>query len=198
MSFWDQRYAEPGLAYGTRPNDFLAAVADRLPRGRVLSLAEGEGRNGLFLASRGFDVTGIDRSAVGLEKARAQARDRGLALTTLTRDLAGFQIEPDRWTVILSIFCHLPSATRRRLHREAATGLVRGGAFVLEAYTPQQIGRGTGGPGDPDLLPTLEELRSDLAGLSFEIAKECERDVREGRFHTGQGSVVQVLAFRTA
>jgi SAM-dependent methyltransferase len=196
VNAWDQRYAEPGYAYGTRPNDFLAAVVDRLPKGRVLSLAEGEGRNGLFLASRGFDVTGIDQSAVGLEKARAQARERGLALTTLVMDLADFRIEPGHWAVIVSIFCHLPSAIRRRLSREAATGLVCGGALVLEAYTPHQIGRGTGGPQDPDLMPTLEELRSDLAGLSFEIAQETEREVREGRFHTGRGAVVQILAFR--
>lgn len=193
---WDERYAAPGYAYGTEPNDFLREVVTRLPPGRALSLAEGEGRNGVFLATRGFHVTAVDSSAVGLAKARTLAAERGVTLHTVQADLTEYSIEPDAWEVIVSIFCHLPRPARARLYRQAALGLKPGGAFLLEAYTPRQPALGTGGPKDPALLVSLEELRQDLAGLRFEIAREIERIVQEGRLHTGRGAVVQILGFR--
>ena len=193
---WDQRYSEPGYAYGTEPNAFLAEVAARLPRGRVLSLAEGEGRNGVFLAEQGFEVTGVDSSTVGLAQARALAGERGVNLTTVQADLADYAIAPRSWEVIVSIFCHLPPLVRARLYREAVAGLTPGGALVLEAYTPRQLELGTGGPKESALLVSLATLKEELAGLRFEIAHETEREVREGRLHTGRGAVVQVFALR--
>ena len=195
---WDQRYSEPGYAYGTEPNAFLTEVADRLPPGRALSLAEGEGRNGVFLAERGFEVTGVDSSAVGLAKAQALAAERGVSLTTVPADLAHYTIAPGDWDLIVSIFCHLPAVLRRRLYAQAVAGLKPGGTLVLEAYTPRQLEFATGGPKDAALLVTLEELRRELAGLHFDIARETVRDVREGRCHTGRGAVVQILARRPA
>lgn len=193
---WDQRYGEAGYTYGTEPNDFLAGVIGRLPHGRVLSLAEGEGRNGVFLAEQGFEVTGVDSSAVGLAKAWALAGKRGVNLTTVQADLADYAIAPRSWEVIVSIFCHLSPPVRARLHREAVAGLTPGGALVLEAYTLRQLEFGSGGPKEPALLVSLATLKKELAGLRFEIAQETEREVREGRLHTGCGAVVQVLAFR--
>ncbi len=196
MTRWDQRYSEAGYAYGIEPNDFLVEIVGRLPRGRALSLAEGEGRNGVFLAERGFEVTGVDSSAVGLAKARALAAKRGVHLATVQADLAGYTIAPRSWEVIVSIFCHLPPPLRARLYREAVAGLTPGGALVLEAYTPRQLELGTGGPKEPALLVNLAALKAELAGLRFGIARETEREVREGRLHTGRGAVVQVLALR--
>lgn len=195
-SMWDERYAAPGFAFGTEPNDFLAAVAASIPPGPVLSLGEGEGRNALFLAGRGHEVLAVDQSAVGMAKAREWAAQRGLTLATAAADLATFAIERGRWSGIVSIFCHLPPAVRRPLHAACVQGLRPGGVFVLEAYTPAQLGRGTGGPSDPIMLPTLELLRQELAGLEFEVARECERAVVEGRHHTGLAAVVQVVARR--
>ena len=96
----------------------------------------------------------------------------------------------------MSVFCHLPRRIRRPLYAAAVRGLRPGGVFVLEAYTPKQIGRGTGGPKDPDMLPTLAELTEELAGLEFVHARELEREVREGAYHTGVASVVQVVGRR--
>ena len=198
VSPWDVRYAEPGYAYGTAPNDFLASVAARLPPGRVLCLAEGQGRNAVFLAERGHAAVAVDQSAVGMARARALAAARGVAIETVVADLAAFPIEEGAWDAVVSIFAHVPPEVRRPLHRRVAAGLRPGGALVLEAYTPAQAGRGTGGPppGAEALMMTAEGLRGELDGLRFEILREVERAVVEGRYHTGTGAVVQVLAFK--
>lgn len=193
---WDERYAEDDYVYGTEPNDFLRAAVANVPRGRALCLAEGEGRNAVFLAQQGFDVLAVDRSAVGLQKAQRLAEDRGVQIETLVADLADYAIEPDSWDLIVSIFCHLPADVRRRLHAEVVAGLRPGGVFILEAYTPAQLEWGTGGPPTAELMMTREALTEELDGLEFEEAVERERDVIEGRFHTGRGAVVQVLAHK--
>ncbi len=193
---WDERYSEPGFAYGTEPNDFLRERAAQLEPGRTLSLAEGEGRNAVFLAGLGHRVTAVDASAVGLDKARRLAAERGVTMETRVADLAAFDIEPGAWDNIVSIFCHLPPEVRRRLHRAVVAGLRPGGLLLLEAYTPAQIALGTGGPPVPELTMTLDALREELEGLTFLHAIERERDVVEGRYHTGRAAVVQVLARR--
>ena len=196
MSDFDARYAEPELAYGDQPNEFLASVAALIPDGPVLCLAEGQGRNAVFLAGRGHAVTAVDRSAVGLARASALAAERRVAITTQVADLAELAIEPGAWAGIVSIFGHLPQPLRSRVHRAAARGLRPGGVFVLEAYRPAQLTFGTGGPRDVAMLPTLDELQADLEGLELEIGREIERDVIEGRFHTGRAAVVQIVARR--
>jgi SAM-dependent methyltransferase len=197
-STWDARYSGGTYVYGTAPNGFLAEVGDRIPRGRVLSLGEGEGRNAVYLASQGYDVTAVDASPVGLEKARRLASEHGVRMTTVVADLADFPFEPGRWDGIVSIFCHLPSALRARVYQRAVAGLRPGGAFILEAYTPRQLAFKTGGPSQPDMLVTLDALRSELAGLRLERAVELEREVVEGSGHHGRGAVVQVLGFKEA
>lgn len=196
--FWERRYAEPAYAYGTQPNGFLVEVADLVPPGPVLCLAEGEGRNAVWLAERGHAVTAVDASAAGLAKADALARARGVSIETLAADLATFAIEAGAWSGVVAIFAHLPPPLRRQVHRAAARGLADGGVFVLEAFTPRQLALGTGGPRRPELLYTLAELREDLAGLDLVIGREVERVVVEGLYHTGRAAVVQVLARRTA
>lgn len=193
---WDRRYAEEGWAYGTEPNDFLREVADRLPDGDALCLAEGEGRNAVFLAAgRAGRVIAVDRSGVGLAKAEQLAEARGVALEAVVADLATYE-PPGELAVVTSIWAHVPPDVRRALHAKVVAALRPGGAMVLEAYTPAQVGRGTGGPPDPAFTMTLDGLREELAGLDFAIGRELEREVREGRYHQGPSSVVQVLAFK--
>ena len=194
--FWERRYSEPAYAYGTEPNGFLVEVAGRIPPGPVLCLAEGEGRNAVWLAGRGHAVTAVDASAAGLAKAEALARIRAVRIETITADLAAFTLSPESWSGIVAIFAHLPPPLRRAVHRAAAAGLAPGGVFVLEAFTPRQLEFGTGGPQKRELLYTLDDLREDLAGLDLEIGRELERNVVEGSYHTGRAALVQVLARR--
>lgn len=196
VDMWNDRFGEPGFAYGTEPNDFLKSVAHRIPAGPVLCIAEGQGRNAVFLAGLGHDVTAVDLSPVGLARAAELARARGVKLRTVAADLNEFRIEPDAWSGIVAISAHLPSELRRKVHGAAARGLKPGGAFVLECYGPGQLKLQTGGPKSLDLLPTIEDLKLSFAGFDFAIARSLEREVVEGKYHTGKAHVNQLLAIR--
>jgi len=196
MTDWDARYAESGFAFGTEPNDFLREQAWRIPPGPVLCLAEGEGRNAVWLAEQGYDVTAMDQSAVGLEKAKRLAGERGVRITTLVADLDNFDLAPEAWRGIVSIFAHVLPDVRRRVHAQVPASLARGGVLLLEAYRPEQIGRGTGGPSDDERMMNLERLRAELPGLEWIVAREVDREVNEGHRHSGMASVVQVVARR--
>ncbi|MBI1947902.1 MAG: class I SAM-dependent methyltransferase [Deltaproteobacteria bacterium] len=196
--FWNTRYAAPGFAYGEAPNDFLVEVADRIPAGPVLCLAEGEGRNAVFLAKRGHAVTAVDLSSVGLGKAKASAERAGVALTTVVANLASWPMPERAFAGVISIWAHLPTPERAALHARVARALVPGGVFVLEAYRPGQEQRGTGGPPNVELLMRAQELREELTGLEVVIAREVTRAIHEGQYHQGDSDVVQVLARRAA
>ncbi|MGE0440740.1 MAG: cyclopropane-fatty-acyl-phospholipid synthase family protein [Gemmatimonadales bacterium] len=195
-SDWDERYRAAGYLYGTDPNDFLRDVAGRIPAGPVLAIADGEGRNGVYLATLGHAVTSVDQSAVGLAKARELAAARGVPLDTVVANLADFAIAEEGWSGVVLIFAHLPPALRREVLGKAVRGLVPGGVLILEAYTPAQLGFGTGGPPQAELLMTLEGLRAELAGLDLEIGREIERDIHEGAGHGGRSAVVQIVGVR--
>lgn len=195
---WDQRFSGPAYAYGTEPNDFVASMAYRIPDGPVLCLAEGEGRNAVFFAGLGRRVTAVDLSAVGLEKARRLAESRGVEIAVQVADLADYEIGQGAWAGIVATWAHLPPPVRSSVHARVAAGLRPGGVYVLEAYTPAQVAHGTGGPKEPSLCMTLADLRRELAGLEFLVGRECEREVREGIFHTGRSAVVQICARRPA
>ncbi|MCG9890033.1 MAG: class I SAM-dependent methyltransferase [Thermosynechococcaceae cyanobacterium MS004] len=191
---WNERYSQPGYAFGKHPNDFLVEVIDQIPKGRVLCLAEGEGRNAVYLAQRGCQVTAVDASAVGLAKAQNLALERSVTIETIAADLAKFQIQPNAWDAVISIFCHLPPPLRAQVHRQVVAGLRPGGVFVLEAYTPRQLEFKTGGPPSVELMMDLATLQKELEGLKFSHAIERERNILEGQFHQGRSAVVQVLA----
>jgi len=194
---WDERYAEPGWAFGTEPNDFLREQAAHLPAGsRVLCLAEGEGRNAVFLAGLGHRVHAVDISRVGLAKAHELARERGVTLTTEVADLAEYAIAPGAYNAIVSIFAHLPSEARERLHARIVPALPPGGVLLLEGYTPEQQRAGTGGPETSSKFFTLALLQREFAGLEWRVARETEREVIEGRYHTGRAHVVQLVGVK--
>jgi SAM-dependent methyltransferase len=194
---WDERYSEPGYTYGTEPNDFLVSVAKALtPGGRILCLAEGEGRNAVYLASLGYEVTGVDGSEVGLRKAQALAAERGVTINTIHADLETFEIGTEQWDGIIACYCHVPSAIRIPLHQAAVCGLKPGGIFILEAFSKDQLAYDTGGPQSLDMLMSLEEIKVELAGLEFRHAVQLEREVREGSRHTGLASVIQIVGIK--
>ena len=194
---WDERYSASDYFYGKEPNDFLRKQIKRLPAGgQVLCLAEGEGRNAVYLAREGFQVAAVDGSRVGLKKLEALAKEAGVSVKTVCADLAEFEIQPGSWDAIIAIWCHLPSTLRRKAHAASVQGLRKGGAFLLEAYRPEQLKYGTGGPKDPDFLMNLEILRPELTGLRLEVEIEKDREIHEGKGHQGPSSVVQVMGFQ--
>jgi cyclopropane fatty-acyl-phospholipid synthase-like methyltransferase len=193
QQFWNERYATTGYLYGTEANTFLVDNAHVL-RGPVLSLSEGEGRNAVFLASRGLQVLGVDCSSVGLEKAQALAKSRGLVIETEVADLDDYQPKERHFGSVVSISAHLPSSIRRKLYPLIERALQPNGIVLLEAYSENQLGRNTGGPKDIDMLMSVEKLRQEFPNLTPLLAREIEREVREGEGHTGLASVVQFIA----
>jgi SAM-dependent methyltransferase len=190
---WDERFNTDEYIYGTDPNDFWVAVASSIPQGKVLCLADGEGRNGVYLASLGYQVTSVDQSAVGLAKAQKLAQKRGVALTTIQANLADFAIHPQAWDGIVSIFCHLPSQLRTMVYPKVVQGLKPNGVFILEGFSPEQLQYNTGGPKDLDLLPDLARLQQELGPLAWEIRHALERELGEGRYHNGKAAVIQLF-----
>jgi SAM-dependent methyltransferase len=196
-NMWDDRYGADTFFYGTEPNDFLKAQAPALPAGgAVLCLAEGEGRNAVFLAGLGHRVTAVDSSPVGLAKARRLAAERKVSVDTVVADLETYEPGVEAWDGVVSIWCHLPPELRHLVHRRIVRALRPGGVVLFEHYHPRQLEYGTGGPRDAALLLTLEELRSDFEGLEALHALEGERLVKEGAGHAGRSFVTQFLAQR--
>ncbi len=194
-ALWDRRYADEGFFHGTEPNAFLAEHAARLA-GPVLSLAEGEGRNAVFLAARGLDVLAVDFSRVGLAKAERLAVERGVRIRTQLADLADFEPEPGCYGGVISICAHLPSRVRRQLNPRIERALRPGGVLLLESYSQQQCGRG--GPPDPDTLPSAAMLRAEWPGLEIELLREIERPACERPGHASMGAMVQLIARKPA
>ena len=190
----EQRYGDAAYLYGTEPNEFLRASLPLLPSGAAMCLAEGEGRNAVFLAESGYAVSCVDLAEAGVRKTHQLAQQRGVEVAASVGDLAVFDLGHQRWDLVVSIFAHMPPEVRRDLHQRVVASLRPGGMFLLEAYTPDQLAHGTGGPASADLTMTLAQLREELAPLEFVHGVEVEREVREGSGHTGLGAVVQVIA----
>jgi len=189
---WNERYGSNEFAYGTEPNSFLVENA-KLLTGPVLSLAEGEGRNAVFLASLGLEVLGVDGSEVGLAKAQQLAELKGVSITTEVADLATYEPPANCYGSVVSISAHLPPDVRRRLYLLVEQSLKPGGIILLEAYSKSQLSRNTGGPKDPDMLMTAEDLVKEFPNCEVVLCQEIEREVVEGEFHTGLASVVQFI-----
>ncbi len=198
---WDERYSEAEFAFGTEPNDFLRAVFKQIPKGgHVLCLAEGEGRNAVFLAEQGYQVTAMDLSVVGLRKAEQLAKDRGVTISTQVADLADYEFGENRWDGIVSIWAHLPSAVRQYVHAQIATALKPNGVYIVEAYTQQQLEtEAVGGPSasQKERFGSLVYLQDELQMLEQTIGVEKLRMVSEGKRHQGLSAVVQFIGKKT-
>jgi SAM-dependent methyltransferase len=199
---WDQRYNEEGFAYGTSPNDFLKSECFRIPNGgRVLCLAEGEGRNAVFLATQGYSVTAVDQSTVGLQKAERLATEYGVKISTKVADLTDYDLGCEVWDGIVSISAHVPPLLRKKLHAQVVSSLKSDGVFILEAFTEHHIEmNGVGGPPptQKELFMSLDKLSVELEGLDIIIGAEVERNISEGIYHQGECAVVQVVARKVA
>jgi SAM-dependent methyltransferase len=194
---WDERYAGGGFQFGEAPNLFLLSQAHRLKPGmRALAVGDGEGRNGVWLAEQGLAATSVDWSAVGLEKAGALAARRGVALNTVTADLTCWDWPVAGFDVIAWIFVHLPPEDRAVTCAGALRTLAPGGLLLLEAFTPAQEGRRSGGPKDASLLWSRALVERHFAGLETLELLEGTVALDEGPRHQGLAEVVRAVLRR--
>lgn len=192
--FWDKRYGTEGFIYGTQPNAYLRSQAHHLRLGMAaLAIADGEGRNGVWLAEQGLEVLSVDKSAVGLAKAAELARERGVCLTTLRTDLAEWGWRAGAFDLVISIFAHFRPATRQLINRRIVESLRPGGLVIVEAFHKRQLGRSSGGPKDLELLYEVDYLRTDFQSLDLIELLEGQAMLDEGPFHQGEAEVVRYI-----
>ena len=174
---WDKRYAAVENLWATRPNRFLVAEVAELPPGRAIDLACGEGQNAIWLASVGWDVTGVDYSEVAIAKANARAERDGVTVEFTSADLVEYEPEHAAYDLVLVLYLHIPSTQRGAVHAKASAALAPGGTFLLLGHDRANLTDGVGGPSDPDLLYTADEIAIELPGLEIEKATTVLRDV---------------------
>jgi len=190
--FWDERYRGKEFAYGSAPNRWLEAQAGAIePGGRVLCLGEGEGRNAVWLAERGFSVDAVDASPVGLEKARRLAAERGVRIRTQVDDLATYRPDPSAYDALVLVYVHMPPVIRAAVHAAGAAALKAGGIVIIEAFAPRQLGRESGGPPRLEMLFDTADVRADFPRVDWYVLEEAEIDLDEGTFHRGPAAVVR-------
>ncbi|RHX84861.1 class I SAM-dependent methyltransferase [Leptospira stimsonii] len=195
--FWNNRYASDEWVYGLRENDFLREEILRVKKeSSVLDLASGEGRNSLFLARQGFSVTAVEQSNVGLDKLKKQSHVENLKVICIQSDVLQFKTE-QKFDAVVITFLHLPPEQRKVLYRVVYSLLNPEGIFIGEWFHPDQRAKNypSGGPENPNLMVTLEELQEEFQnGWRIFRLEHVERDLDEGEKHSGRGSLVRISA----
>ncbi|HUJ35955.1 MAG TPA: class I SAM-dependent methyltransferase [Solirubrobacteraceae bacterium] len=176
---WDKRYSGSELLWTSEPSRCLVAEASELTPGRALDLACGEGRNAVWLAERGWRVTGVDFSPVGLDKAAALARSRGVDADWVAADLLDWEPARAAFGLVILFYLQLPASERSTIVGRAAAAVAAGGTFLLVGHDSANIERGYGGPQIPAVLYTAHDIVGDLggSGLDIEKAERVERPV---------------------
>ncbi|MCM3638460.1 methyltransferase domain-containing protein [Sporosarcina luteola] len=192
-NFWHERFSTKEYIYGKEPNQFVVEAAHVLPKGKVLCIAEGEGRNAVYLASLGFDVTAWDYAQAGLDKTQQLANEKGVAVKTELRDLAQVDWEEEQWDAIVHIFGHFPKDVMEKTMTGIQKALKVGGFYVSELYTKEQLRYGTGGPRDEAMLADPADILEKFDGYFIKHFHVGEVNRDEGQLHTGTAHVVQSI-----
>ena len=174
---WDERYAGPELVWGSGPNCFVAEELAALPPGRAIDLGTGEGRNAIWLAERGFTVTAVDFSQVGLARAAGLAAGRGVSVDWVHADLLDYQPTPGGYDLVLIAYIQLPADRLTALARTAATALAPGGTLLAVGHDRDNLTRGHAGPKDLSVLWTPQVVTAGLTGLTVQQAEQVNRTV---------------------
>ena len=195
LARWNDRFAAPGYLFGTAPNAFLKSQAHRLTRGQTaLSIADGEGRNGVFLAEQGLDVLSIDFSPVALAKARELAQNRGVALRTEQADIENWTWPTAQFDVVVSIFTQFsPPDVRPRVFAGMTQALKPGGLLLMQAYRPEQLKYGTGGPKEVERLYTRTLLETAFGNFTALDIREHDDMMQEGGGHAGMSALIDLV-----
>ena len=178
---WNRKHGEAGPLFGVEPNRFLVAEVASLPAGRALDLACGAGRNAVWLAERGWRVTGVDFSAVGIANARRLAADRGVEVDWVDADLRTWEPPAGRFDLVVVLYLQVPADERRPILHAAADALAPGGTLLVVGHHSDNLEQGAGGPKDPAVLYSAEDVAADLEGLEIEKAERVLRPVEDER-----------------
>ena len=191
--FWNERYAEKEFAYGKEPNQFLKENLHKLPKGKILFVAEGEGRNAVFAAQNGYEVVAFDYSESAKSKALTLAKEQNVQLNYLVSDVMDLSFEPESFDAMVFIFTHFPAVIRKQAHQKLVSFLKPKGKILFEAFSKEQLNYTSGGPKDIDMLFSEEEVKNEFPNIVFERLSTEKVILDEGLFHQGEGVVVRFI-----
>ncbi len=194
---WDKRYDTKEYQYGTEANEFFKQYIDRTSPGRALLPAEGEGRNAVYAASKGWTVDAFDYSRIAREKALRLAQSRNVKINYTVSDFFDFALKPDFYDLIGLVYAHVHKDNRRAFHQKFMNGLRENGVLLLEAFSTDQLVNGTGGPKNIDMLYTLKDLKEDFKSLNILKAEQIDTHLNAGNHHKGAGNIIRILAQKT-
>ncbi len=194
MNFWDNRFASDIYVYGEQPNSQFKSFIDELASGKILLPGEGEGRNGVYAATKGWDVIAIDQSQKGKEKTLELAKRQHVDLKYIVGDILDAHLEKSSFDAIALVFLHLPSDVRKNIHHFIQDLLKPGGKLLLVGFSQDQLEYSSGGPKSLDMLYTCEMLKEDFSGLTIYKNIQQVIGLQEGVGHSGHGSVITFIA----
>lgn len=197
--FWDERYSRKEFIYGEDPNEYLKEKLKNVPTGKALFPAEGEGRNAVFAARLGWEVSAFDQSEEGKKKAALLAQMKGVEIDYTISDLENISYQEESFDALILIYAHFRADTRKTYHQKLASYLKKGGLLIIEGFSRQQVENQkqnphAGGPKDRAMLYDLDEIVNDFDGFEFTEAYESETELNEGNHHTGQAAVIRIFA----
>ncbi len=193
---WDKKYTAPEYIYGKNPNEYFKNVIDTLEPGKLLLPSEGEGRNAVYAANKGWSVTALDFSIKAKEKALKLAFENNVSISYIITEVEKYNFPESEFDVIGLIYAHYPPDLRTLIHSSVVKSLKQGGTLILEAFNKKQINNGTGGPKELPLLYNTEILQNDFLKLHILEIKELETGLSEGKHHNGKADIIRLLALR--
>ncbi len=195
--FWEERYKNRDYVYGDKPNVFFKTFIDGVEPGRILLPAEGEGRNAVYAANKGWEVNAFDFSLNARKKALELARREGVSIEYLVADIEFHELGEEMYDAIALIHVHFMPGNRSYIHKKLINSLKKGGFFILEAFSRGQHKYDSGGPAEKSMLYDIVELKEDFRDLEIETLYKQEVDLDEGVCHRGPASVIRLVAFKT-
>ncbi len=197
-SFWNQRYSQDEYAYGKEPNAFFKNELDKLQPGKLFLAAEGEGRNAVYAAQKGWEVVCYDFSEEAQKKALKLAKEKGVSIDYRLGSLADINFDKPEFDAIGIVFVQLPEVIRRQNFQKMCSFLKSGGTMILEAFSKSHIvdqreNPAVGGPKNIDQLYELDSIKKDFENFDIELAAEVQTNLEEGIYHRGKSSVVRFV-----
>lgn len=193
---WNERFAKEEYAYGKEPNQFFKEEIDKLNPGRLLLFGEGEGRNGIYAAKLGWEVDAVDWSDAAKNKAEKLADDNNVKINYTVADVSDYNPKENYYDAVALIFLHLDPDLREYIHKKAVDSLKNGGVVILESFSKEQLSNSSGGPNNPDLLHSLEEIFSDFADLEIISFSKEKIKLDESSHHNGIADVIRYVGIK--
>lgn len=196
--FWNERYAQEEFAYGTEANDFLKEQLEKIPSGKILFPAEGEGRNAVFAAKKSWNVTAFDISEEGKNKAEKLAKKNGVSIQYHVGELENHNFEKNEFDAISLIYAHFPGNIKAEINKKLVEYLKPNGTIIFEAFSKNHLlyiakNEKVGGPREIGMLYSIEEIKDYFPNFDILVLEECEVELEEGLYHNGLGSVIRFV-----